>query len=54
MVPGEKVLKGGRQGGIFVFLGVLGRSQIEINMKMQDEIGRISISGALDKCKLIS
>ena len=32
---------------------ILGGSKMEKNMKMKDEIGQISISGALDKCKLI-
>ena len=33
---------------------IIGGSKIEKNMKMKDEIGQISISGALDKCKFIS
>ena len=31
-----------------------GGSKMEENMKMQDEHGQISISGALDLCKIIS
>ena len=42
---------GGPSGGIFAFLGV---QQWNKNMKMKHAIGQISISGALDKCKLIS
>ena len=42
---------GGPSGGDFC---ILGGSKMEKNMKMKDEIGQISISGALDKCKFLS
>ena len=33
---------------------IFGGSKMEKNMRMQDEISQILVSGALDKCKLIS
>ena len=52
--PREKGFYGGSPGADFcIFLGgiFLGGSK---NMKLQDEIGQISISGALVKCKFLS
>ena len=51
--PRGKGFHGGSPGAdfcIFAFC-ILGGSK---NMKMQDEIGQISISGALVKCKVLS
>ena len=52
--PRGKGFHGGSPGADFCILwgvNIWGGSK---NMKMQNEIGQISISGALDKCKLIS
>ena len=52
--PRGKGFHGGSPGGDFCIFGCLNLGGGSKNMKMQVEIGQISISGALDKCKLIS
>ena len=51
--PGGKGFHGGSPGADFCIFGEskMGEKQ---NMKIKYEIGQISISGALDKCKLLS
>ena len=52
MVPEILDLK--REGKPWIFMTFLVGSKMGKNMKMQDEHGQISISGALDPHKMIS
>ena len=45
----------GSYGGLFGRdFCIIGGSKMEKNMKIKDEIDQILVSGALDKCKLLS